>query len=177
MVAAQRYLIKNSGFTLIELIIVIILLGILATTAMPKFFNSQGFEEYTYRNEVITTLRAIQLRAMQNTSDESCHQIKITSTMLGLTATDASDSAGNYCDESTWFDATDIAAGNDGALTVEIDDAHSVSFAIVGASADYFSFDSLGRTVDCPSDPCDITVTGDSSLTIRISDEGYIYVP
>ena len=30
---------KNSGFTLIELVIVIIVLGILAATAVPKFIN------------------------------------------------------------------------------------------------------------------------------------------
>lgn len=30
---------RESGFTLIELIMVIVILGILATTAIPKFFN------------------------------------------------------------------------------------------------------------------------------------------
>ncbi len=33
---------KQSGFTLIELVVVIIILGILAVTAAPKFMNLQG---------------------------------------------------------------------------------------------------------------------------------------
>jgi len=33
---------KQKGFTLIELVIVLILLGILAAVAVPKFMNLQG---------------------------------------------------------------------------------------------------------------------------------------
>ncbi len=33
---------KQKGFTLIELVVVIVILGILAVTAAPKFMNLQG---------------------------------------------------------------------------------------------------------------------------------------
>ena len=38
----QKLMQKQQGFTLIELVVVIIILGILAVTAAPKFINLQG---------------------------------------------------------------------------------------------------------------------------------------
>ena len=38
----QKVMQKQQGFTLIELVVVIIILGILAVTAAPKFINLQG---------------------------------------------------------------------------------------------------------------------------------------
>lgn len=37
---------KANGFTLIELVIVIVILGILSATAVPKFMNMQGMPEH-----------------------------------------------------------------------------------------------------------------------------------
>jgi len=48
------------GFTLIELVIVILLLGILATFAMPKLLGKGGFETQTLRDELLTRLRLVQ---------------------------------------------------------------------------------------------------------------------
>jgi MSHA pilin protein MshC len=154
---------KCNGFTMIELIVVMIILSILATTVVPKFFTSTGFQEYTYQAEVITKLRSIQLRAMQQTMGSECHTILVTNSALGipqdcdLTLADGWQGENKKTDES-------------GTTNVKIETGHEVAFSPIGLS---FSFDSLGRPVGCS--PCVITVLGDSTLTIKIESEGYIH--
>ncbi|MDX2367505.1 MAG: prepilin-type N-terminal cleavage/methylation domain-containing protein [Colwellia sp.] len=169
-----KYL-NHKGFTLIELIVVIILIAIMAVTVIPKFLSSKGFEEYTYRDELITKLRAIQLRTMQQTDSSECQEVKVdvTNGIIGLLKTKdklapASDPiciADTYVSEST---------------TVTINDQNNVSFTISeGLSS--FLFSSLGRpeAVGCGdiTTPCEITLTvaGESTLAIKMNREGYIF--
>lgn len=56
------------GFTLIELIIVVTLLGIISVTALPKFTGKSGAEETTTQDQMISVLRRMQNQAMQQTS-------------------------------------------------------------------------------------------------------------
>jgi MSHA pilin protein MshC len=161
-------LIKSRGFTLIELLVTIIILGILSVTVVPRIFTSSGFEAYAYRTELISTLRNIQLRAMQQTNDTpTCRQIKISSDtkILGLLRTDIASS--NNCDANQWFDTT---AGETTSVKVEGD--HSVTFSY--SDTDVFSFDQMGRPIDCAA-PCEIYIEGEETLTITIEAEGYIH--
>jgi MSHA pilin protein MshC len=107
---------NTKGFTLIELITVIIIIGILAASVVPKFFSSSGYEEYTYRSETIALLRATQLRAMQQKNlTNSCHVVTIASKTI-------SDACGH---------------------TVQVENNHDVTFSSANAT---ISFDHDGIT-------------------------------
>ncbi|MBL4940150.1 MAG: type II secretion system protein [Colwellia sp.] len=153
---------SEKGFTLIELIVTIIMIGIMAAVIVPKILTSKGFEDYTYRDELITKLRSIQLRTMQQTNNNACQLIKVESSTIGLLATtlNASTCESNYAGETT---------------SIIIDD-HDVTFSISESLAN-FSFSSLGRPLGCVVNPCaiTITVTGESILKVEINAEGYIY--
>lgn len=149
---------KNSlqlGFTIIELIVVILILGIMAVSVVPKFFNSTGFQEYTYQTEVITKLRSIQLRAMQQTNSSECHTVLVTGNALGIPE-NCNLASGNWQSETT---------------SVVIQNDHDVTFDVSSGNIS-FTFDGMGR----PScSPCLIAVLGDSTLTIKIESQGYIH--
>ena len=59
------------GFTLIELISCIVIAGILAAVAAPKFFSSQPFEQRGYVDEIAAALRHAQKVAVATGCDVS----------------------------------------------------------------------------------------------------------
>lgn len=54
----------QSGFTLIELVVVILLVGILSFVAIPRFFQTSGFTERNAAEEILTAFRYAQQLAM-----------------------------------------------------------------------------------------------------------------
>jgi len=74
----MKYLQQMKGFTFIELIMVIILLGVLSVTAVGRFSN-HSFESAKVAGELVSAIRYAQEMSMVNTGTDA-YQVAITST-------------------------------------------------------------------------------------------------
>jgi MSHA pilin protein MshC len=181
MVNRQYCSFRHKGFTLVELIIVIILIGILSVSVFSRFSGTSGFAEYTYQARLISALRNMQTRAMHDNRDGYCFKINIdkSNTAFGPPALDyitGSFSAVNAtCSSSIDFSNPDY-------LTTSATEMSSEGVSLsTQPNFDFIDFDSLGRPnnnnggPDCSSTNCKITLTGESAVSVCVESQGYIH--
>lgn len=70
------------GFTLIELIIILVIIGILAVSAGPIFISDSGTKSQVTRLHAMSILRSVQQQAMQDTSNT--YEIMIAESIFGI---------------------------------------------------------------------------------------------
>ncbi|WNC68131.1 type II secretion system protein [Thalassotalea nanhaiensis] len=146
----------GSGFTLIELVVVVLIISILAITVVPKMIGSGSFDSFVYRDQMISSLRLMQQQAMQQTDSNSCHQIIVNSDGYGASSNCSTHTLiPNWQNEYTGF-------------AIPIDSTVQLS----GAST--LTFDSLGRVAECGSG-CIIELSSDDSALLCIESQGYIH--
>jgi MSHA pilin protein MshC len=161
---------KKSGFTLIELVIVIILTGVLAATAIPKLIGNDGFEAQAYRDQLVQLLKTVQQQAMSCDADcrstrannpYACNKILIEAERFGIPSN---------CDDKILTPLKLPVTFNPPQLGMSKAEADSSDIKF---SERTIEFDSRGVASSCAG--CDISIFGEKILKIRIEPQGYIH--
>ncbi len=151
--------VKKNGFTLVELIITILVIGVLAVTAAPRFLGSDTEEAIALRDRTLQLVRNMQLRAMQNVQDTSC--VKISALIIA-------PPAGHDCANalSTAFDSDQVVNASSTDFTFQTADENGDSFSQI-------QFDGFGRprNIACAT-TCKIQI---STFAMCLQNEGAIY--
>jgi len=141
---------QESGFTLIELIMVIVILSVLSISAGSKFFDTATAQVQSGRDDVVAAFFSAQQLAMVRSDDVRL----ITSTTQVDIRLDVDDNGVFSASESV------LLAGTQYPITLP--------FGVSLATAT-FDYDRLGRT-----SAASLGITkGSASATISVSDSGY----
>ncbi len=142
--AANR---QCAGFTLVELVVTLILVGILAAITLPRFFGTHGFEERGFHDETVAALRFAQKAAIAGR-----RLVCVSFTITSATVTIASANPANACD-------TPLAAP-DGATQLVVDASTNTKYK--NANLSYTAFPASNLTFDAEGRP-------NAAATIQVS--------
>lgn len=150
----------STGYTLVELVIVLTVLGILSATIGPRFFTQSIFSQRAYADELASALRQTQKAAIIS----NCHA-RLTLSASSYVANQQTAS-GNACNpaDATW--ATPLLSADGSAV------ANSAPANTTASPTGVYDFDTQGRLSSSPG----TTVTiGARSITID-SNTGFVQV-
>ncbi|GGQ15128.1 MSHA biogenesis protein MshC [Shewanella litoralis] len=152
--------VTSRGFSLVELVTVIILVGILAVSILPRLIGSSSYSAFTLRNEFISELRYVQLKAIQNT--DQCYQVDVNAS--GYTLRYFNNRVGNSCSNPFRTEQPQTFSGG----------AH-IALASTANQVFSITFDSLGRMISPACSGHCFNAVADETLAIAVESEGYIY--
>ncbi|CAK3830508.1 MSHA biogenesis protein MshC [Vibrio sp. 10N.286.45.A3] len=153
----------NKGFTLVELIVVILLLAIIAATAISRFNGRQSYELYALQGQVSSVVRQVQLNRMQSNMDMSVSGAE----SLRLVAVNNCIGSQSACD-NTSATRSDVIASDD------------YSFSSIPTSSYTFpiEFSLLGNPENTASSGVQITISSNNSSDkawVCINSQGFVY--
>lgn len=153
----------NKGFTLVELIVVILLLAIISATAISRFSGRQSYELYALQEQASSVIRQIQLNRMQSNMDMSVSGAK----SLRLVAANNCIGSQSACD-NTSETRSDVIASDD----------YSFSSVPTSSYSSPIEFNLLGNPENSASSGVQITISSNNSSDrawVCINSQGFVY--
>lgn len=155
----SSFLRKQAAFTLIELVMVIMLLGILSATALPRFFSVSTYQQQVFFDDTLNAVRYAQKLAVATTCNV---QVSVSANTYTLSRpadqTQCSNNAAVFS----------LAVRNPGSG--EASYSHAETGVSLTSNPSSFYFDALGRA----SANVAITVAGTKTINV-VSDTGFVY--
>lgn len=156
-----------SGFTMIELIAIILLVGILAAVALPRFTLLQGFDEIGYRDKVKATLEYARKAAVAQRR-YSCVDLVGNDLLVTIDLNVPESYSPGTCPAN----ALSLPAIDPGCSPAVANKICAPSGVTLASATDPLTFSPLGK----PSSAATYTVTGGSAHTITVEAEtGYVH--
>lgn len=158
---------KNRGFTLVELIMTMVIVGILAAVVAPRFFDTNVFQSRGFADQVQATLRYAQKVAIAQRRNV-CVAFDSVAVPNNITLTIDSDTPSDgVCNPAP---AGNLQSPSGGASYV-INAPAGVAFGTAPAPVD-FSFNALGTPTNAPQA---ISITGAANAIIIEAETGYVH--
>lgn len=158
---------RQRGFTLAELVVVIVLVGILAAVAIPRLSDTDEFRRAGFHEELKATLRAAQKSAVAQR-----RRVELTVTPVGVVAQWCATAAGSDSCAAPTTGCDGLLRGPTGQpLGTVAPDSTTIAPALT------FRFDCLGRPMqnDTTSLATTVfTISGGRSVTVE-ADSGYVH--
>ncbi len=155
---SPQYDASERGFTLIELIMVMVIVGILAVVVTPRLFDANVFKSRGFADQVQATLRYAQKEAIAQHRNVC---VAMTASDITLTIASASGAA-SACN-------TNLVLPGQAANKIS---TPSAAITLIPATAS-FVFDALGK----PSVANTIAISGASNNIVVEAETGYVHSP
>lgn len=142
---------RSEGFTLIELVVILLVLGILAAVALPKFFNLSDYQERVAYDEVAGAVRYAQKLAVASGCDVQVDQ-----------------SGNSYALQQH---STDCTTGPFATILNHPVTSNSVSDVTLTSSPSSFVFNAMGRSSSA------VTISVGAETMTVVAETGYVDAP
>ena len=125
---------RNNGYTIVELVLVMVIIAILGAVAGPRFFDNSAFDERAYLDELASSLRYAQKVAVAS----GC-RVRADIAAAGYILTQQAPQAG-HCDPSDASFPLPVVLSTGEAMTGSAPAGVTTSPAVIVV------YDALGRT-------------------------------